>query len=75
MNAVTYVAPSDAEQIKFLLFAATCMIPARNKLHPSLNNATSRLCSCLTADYILLVLAWGSLWHLKGQAKIFSDLH
>ena len=42
-----YLVHSDAE--KGLLLAA--MIPARIKLKPSLNNATCRLHSCLTADY------------------------
>ena len=41
---------------KYLLFAA--MIPAGIKLYPSLISVTCRLNSCLTADYILLLLAW-----------------
>ena len=58
---------------KGLLLAA--MIPARNKLYPSLNNATCRLQSCLLDEYILLLLAWGTPLDLKGQDKILSDFH
>ena len=41
----------------------TPMILARIKL----NNATCTLHSCLTADYILLLLGWGTSWDLKGE--------
>lgn len=58
---------------KGLLVAA--MIPVRNKLYHSLNNATCRVQSCLLDEYVLLLLAWGTPLDLKGQDKILSDFH
>ena len=53
------------------------MIAARIKLYPTLENATSRVYSCLIGltITILLVPAWEALWQLKSQVKIFSDLN